>query len=1318
MVVFLRSLRQVVLEQILRTRQSRAKNQTLKTFLSVGLTYMNVSDETKEKEVGFTSHTQRILQSSDVGKEVDEMLQYIDNRNIDWIRQGSGSVIKSINSADLHIGVYNALRGASYVELPKIIMLKKAVVNVKNTDQRCFGYSILACKYEQQAYPKWRNEPEQYNKYFEREQLDQLNYPVAIEDLRGIEERLQLSINVLSFYDDKGAGMYPVYHSSRDPDNAINLLYWRGHYAWIKDVSRLLSSMRKHEHKLYFCMRCLGHFSSQQVLDKHKSICCGGMCNQVFTMPPEGSVLKFKNVRYQQTCPFVIYADFESLTTDPNAPLTPLRTAAEAGAAAAAAARRVDMNENNNLLGWHFDGLGPSASQNEVQHDQDDDEESVSVSNATNETLLDSELLELDNDDDDIDGDVDHRVRNLNAPPAQAYQRHVLCSGGLVLVSTIPGMRAPYTVFFGEDAMVNFLTSLVRIEEECMRVLLDPARMIMTLADEVRHEEATECYVCGKPFEEGETKVRDHDHVTGRYRGPAHNKCNLLLRQQYKIPVFIHNFRGYDSHFIVNALGAFKDRALSIIGQGMEKYMTMCFGKHLQFKDSLQFLPESLESLVSSLHRGGLHKFENLREAFGGVRADDVERMLRKGVYPYDYMNKWERFFETRLPPIEEFASRLRGGEACSREDYWHAQQMWDLHECRNMKDYHDLYLKMDVTLLADVFENFRKVCMENYHLDPAHYISAPQLSWDAMLKVTGCELELISDPEMYRVLKEALRGGVAMISKRYARANNAGLGAERHDPDAPEKHIMYWDANNLYGWAMSQPLPVRGFRWLERAEIDAIDWLTLKRDDPIGYFIECDLEYPEELHDEHNAYPLAAERMVVDMPTLSTKQHTMHDAYDFNRAKLNTKLIPNLKAKEKYTLHYRLLKYYIEHGLRLVRVHRVIAFEQSEFMEQYIRMNQDLRAASTEDFEKRFYKGMNNSCFGKTCENMSKRTDIRLVNDEEKAKELLAKPHMLGFAIFNKDLAAVNLMKLKCKIDKPFYVGFAVLELSKLHMYKFHYDFVKRVWPGKQSELLFTDTDSLMYEITAPRVYETIWENRDKFDLSDYPRDSPYYDPTNAKVIGKFKDEAGGKSIIEFVGLRPKMYSFTVADGAGAAPVEKIRAKGIQRAACKELRHADYLRQLHEPRENMLVNRRIGSRLHRVYTYEFNKRGLCAFDDKRYICENGIDTFAHGHKSLVAAAAAEDGAGAGAGAEAIRAPCTRAEGDYVTFAEAMREPSLRPDPEPESVGGLDPEQAFGELRRQRLADMFGGGGGGGGEEDEEDQVPVGDMLGLLSFVF
>jgi len=313
--------------------------------------------------------------------------------------------------------------------------------------------------------------------------------------------------------------------------------------------------------------------------------------------------------------------------------------------------------------------------------------------------------------------------------------------------------------------------------------------------------------------------------------------------------------------------------------------------------------------------------------------------------------------------------------------------------------------------------------------------------------------------------------------------------------------------------------------------------------------------------------------------------------------------------------------------------------------------------------------------------------------------------PHLIGFKVFTKDIAAVNLMKTRCIINRPFYVGFAVLELSKLHMYKFHYDFVKRQWPGKQSQLLFTDTDSLMYEIHTTNLYDTIWEHRDMFDLSDYPKEF-YHSDENNKVIGKFKDECNGKPMLEFVGLRPKMYSFTVLrelnpspEQDGTSVSEKARAKGIQRAALQRLRHDDYLRQLRTPVENHLTNRRIGAKLHKVYTFEFPKRGLCAFDDKRYILDDGETTYAYGHYRM------RD--------DVPLVATTRPDRRTIrTFRQAAAENQLgehgdgmREIVDSSGGCGIDPERATGMLRRQRLEKQFPEG------------VAPKDMCDLLPYV-
>jgi predicted HNH restriction endonuclease len=241
------------------------------------------------------------------------------------------------------------------------------------------------------------------------------------------------------------------------------------------------------------------------------------------------------------------------------------------------------------------------------------------------------------------------------------------------------------------------------------------------------------------------------------------------------------------------------DESINVIANNMEKYMSATFGKQLVFIDSMQFMSSSLDKLVSNLEED---KFLQMRKEWQG---DEVSILTKKGVYPYEYMYSWEKFDEARLPGRSAFYSSLNE-EGVNEENYLRAKEVWQRFGCENLGDYHDLYLKTDVLLLADVFEDFRRVCLENYKLDPAHYISAPGLSWDAMLKRTGVKLDLLSDVDMYQFIEKGMRGGVSYIAHRHAKANNEYM--KDYDPDQPSSYIMYYDANNLYGWAMSEELP------------------------------------------------------------------------------------------------------------------------------------------------------------------------------------------------------------------------------------------------------------------------------------------------------------------------------------------------------------------------------------------------------------------------------------------------------------------------------------------------------------------------------
>ena len=280
--------------------------------------------------------------------------------------------------------------------------------------------------------------------------------------------------------------------------------------------------------------------------------------------------------------------------------------------------------------------------------------------------------------------------------------------------------------------------------------------------------------------------------------------------------------------------------------------------------------------------------------------------------------------------------------------------------------------------------------------------------------------------------------------------------------------------------------------------------------------------------------------------------------------------------------------------------------------MKQYIDFNTEKRKNAKNDFEKDFFKLMNNSVFGKTMENIRKRVDVRLVTDEKKLLKLTSKPTYVSSKIFNENLVAVHKIKEILTLNRPAYVGMCILDLSKTLMYDFHYNYIKNKY-GDKAKLLFTDTDSLTYEIEAKDVYKDFWNDKDKFDNSDYDESSQFFDKTNKKVIGKFKDEAAGIPIIEFIGLRSKMYSYMKENQKGGKT-----AKGIKKSVIKnEITHDNYKNILLSREQMYHKMKTITSEKHQLGSYEINKVSLSCFDDKRYIHENGITSYAYGHHEI-----------------------------------------------------------------------------------------------------
>ena len=388
--------------------------------------------------------------------------------------------------------------------------------------------------------------------------------------------------------------------------------------------------------------------------------------------------------------------------------------------------------------------------------------------------------------------------------------------------------------------------------------------------------------------------------------------CNLRYKIPKEIPVVFHNGSTYDCHFVIKELVKEFDGNFECLGENTEKYMTFSvpIKKKIENKDieitykiklidSYRFMSMPLSKLIGNLSEGihnntcrncksCLDYIETKNEKLilkcfnckqcceKGFNKELIKRfastyefcngnlnkfilLLTKGVYPYEYADNWERFKETSLPNKESFYSNLNM-ENIDDIDYRHGNNMFKL---KNLREYHDLYVQSDTLLSADVFENFRKTCLKVYELDPAHFLSLPGLAWQACLKKTNIKLELLTDYDMLLMVEEGIRGGICHSIHRYAKANHKYM--ENYDENKESSYIKYLDANNLYGWAMSQKLPVNNFKWVKDTSKTNEEFIkNYNENNEKGYILEVDVKYPKKVHDSHSDLPFLSKRMKI----------------------------------------------------------------------------------------------------------------------------------------------------------------------------------------------------------------------------------------------------------------------------------------------------------------------------------------------------------------------------------------------------------------------------------------------------------------------
>ncbi|XP_061704174.1 uncharacterized protein LOC133515618 [Cydia pomonella] len=954
----------------------------------------------------------------------DNTVLSISKKSEDFQERDSGWALEKIEYFNININKYKPLKASSYIPLPREIQGKRACVNVKNSDHACFFWAIVSA-----LYPKDKNSDRtsSYPHYSNVLKLNRIKCPVTFLDIKRFEKLNKLSVNVYGIEDNnnnnnnEGSNM-----KKKNKDLTISPLR----------VSKVYGTMEKHVNLLYYEKGNVSHYCwiknlsrlvhSQISKHKNKLWLCEG-CLQHFY--------------------------------------------------------------NNEKLKLHLAiGCG-----NKLIQLPEGEEKIVKFKNTSHKMKVpfviyaDFESILMP-----IEGE-----RGQKSAFTYNTHKHVACSFAYYIHCEYDSKLSQFRLHRGEDCVNKFIESIFQDAErigKTLNTIIPPSSSSSTSLDDLNDR----CHICEKLIENGESYVIDHCHLTGIIRGKVHNSCNLNYKVPTFIPVIFHNLSGYDSHLFIKEL-AKSEGEIRCIPHNKEKYIS--FYKNLpaenitlKFIDSYKFMASSLDALVKNLSREQFKILPNyLPSSSSSSSSQDynnsidsevfMKLLTRKGVYPYEYVDGWSKLEETSLPSQNDFYNQLTNSNV-SDKDYQHAQVVWKTFNIKTLGEYCDLYLQTDVLLLAEVFENFREICMNTYKLDPCQYVTAPGLSWDAMLKYTGIELELFTDYEMIQFIKMGIRGGISQVSKRYAKANNCFM--KEYDEERDSSFIVYLDVNNLYGEAMSRSLPIRNFKWLNKDEIKQFDITSQLPDNDIGYILETDLEYPQYLHDSHNDYPFCGETKTPPGGKIK-------------------KLLLTFDKKSNYVIHYLNLKQCLQKGVVCKKIHRILAFDQSPWLKPYIDLNSLKRAHAQNSFEKDFFKLMNNSIFGKTIENVEKRVDVKLCHKWSSKKtqtkpqygleRYISKPNFHSIAIFSEELAAVQLNKSKIVYDKPIYVGFAVLELSKYSMYGFHYDYMLPKY-GTKLSLLYTDTDSFVYHIITNNFYEDIKSDLEqRFDTSTFPKDNIHGD-------------------------------------------------------------------------------------------------------------------------------------------------------------------------------------------------------------------------------
>ena len=560
----------------------------------------------------------------------------------------------------------------------------------------------------------------------------------------------------------------------------------------------------------------------------------------------------------------------------------------------------------------------------------------------------------------------------------------------------------------------------------------------------------------------------------------------------------------------------------------------------------------------------------------------------KKLAYPYQYFNSIDDYKK----PVndlkkEDFFSKLKNDYTDDNE----IERTKEIIKLFNIKDGEQLtklYCKSDVIFLADVFEKFVKVSTEEYKINPLYCVSLPGLTYQCALKYTDIKLQTLQDKDLILLIEINIHGGISSVmGNRYVKSDE-------------NNKILYIDATNLYGLSLSQFLPYDEIEMWHGHPDKYLKWLDINLITPddadIGYFLEVNLKYPDDIKEKTKHFPFCPENKKINpnkyndyMKKIKPKNYTKSE-----------KLICDWTDKKRYLIHYRMLKFYVRHGMIVEKIHEILSFKQCKWLEGYISFNTQKRNKAKNDFEKDFFKLLVNAAFGKFLENFRNLLGLELIK-KDKIKKIIDQQSKLTFNGFQKSYEnydSYTFKKNEVVMDKAIYVGFAILELSKLHMYETYYDVLQPYFGQENLQLHYVDTDGMFLSMKTKDIIKDLKNLEDIFDFSNLDENHELFSNKNKKVIGKFKIETPKNICIdEFVCLRSKAYSFKCKDNNE----DKNKIKGISKSQSKHIKFEEHYNCLfggeYQRECNNYIIRSIN---HEMVLQEVKKSTLSLFDDKR----------------------------------------------------------------------------------------------------------------------